>query len=99
MVTASGFPAATFSKTGALPAGVSLNSNGFFSGTPAAGTGGIYPITITASNGILPNSQQSFTLTVNQAPAITSANATSFVAGQAGNFQAIATGFPAPVFA
>ena len=39
------------------------------SGTPAAGTGGSYPITITASNGMSPNATQSFTLTVNQAPA------------------------------
>ena len=42
-------------------------------GTPAAGTGGTYPLTITAANGVLPDATQSFTLTVDQAPAITSA--------------------------
>jgi len=35
-------------------------------GTPGAGTGGTYPITFTAGNGILPNATQSFTLMVNQ---------------------------------
>ncbi len=33
-------------------------------GTPAAGTGGSYPFTITASNGIGTDATQSFTLTV-----------------------------------
>ena len=33
-------------------------------GTPAAGTGGTYPLTITAANGVAPNATQSFTLTV-----------------------------------
>ncbi len=42
------------------------NGNGTASlaGTPAAGTAGSYPITITAANGVSPNAQQSFTLTV-----------------------------------
>src|SRR5207248_6579164 len=52
-VTASGFPASTFSETGALPSGVTFNGNtGVLSGTPAANTSGTYPITFTASNGI-----------------------------------------------
>ena len=62
------------------------------------GTGGTYPITITASNGILPNATQSFTLTVDQAPAITSGNSTTFTVGTAGTFTVTATGFPAPTF-
>ena len=41
-------------------------------GTPAAGTGGTYPLTITAANSVLPDATQSFTLTIAQAPAITS---------------------------
>src|SRR5205807_3886451 len=68
-VTATGFPATTFSETGALPSGVTLSSGGVLSGTPAANTGGTYPITITASNGVSPNATQNFTLAVNQAPA------------------------------
>jgi hypothetical protein len=44
---------------------VTLNTTtGVLSGTPAAGTGGVYHITITASNGVLPNATQSFTLSV-----------------------------------
>src|SRR5262249_44211090 len=65
-VTATGFPAPTFSATGALPSGVNLSASGVLSGTPAAGTGGSYPITITAANGVNPNATQTFTLTVNQ---------------------------------
>jgi len=42
-------------------------------GTPASGTAGSYPVTITAANGVVPDANQSFTLSVNQAPALTSA--------------------------
>jgi hypothetical protein len=64
-VTATGYPAPTFSETGALPTGVTLNpTTGALSGTPAAGTGGVYNITITASNGVLPNATQAFVLSV-----------------------------------
>jgi len=66
-VTASGYPAPTFTETGPLPSGVTLTTAGVLSGTPAVGTGGSYPITITAQNGNTPNATQSFTLTVNQA--------------------------------
>ncbi len=93
-VTATGFPAPTFSETGALPAGVTLSAAGVLSGTPAAGTGGTYPITITAANGVGANATQSFTLTVNQAPAITSANSTTFTVGTAGTFTVTTTGVP-----
>jgi len=97
-VTTYGYPAATFSESGALPTGVTLTSAGTLSGTPAAGTGGSYGITITALNGISPNSTQSFTLIVNQAPAITSASSTTFTVGTAGTFAVTGTGHPAPTF-
>jgi hypothetical protein len=97
-VTASGSPAPTFSETGALPSGVTLSSAGALSGTPAAGSGGSYPISITASNGVGSNSVQSFTLTVNQAPSITSATSTTFTVGTAGSFSVTASSFPAPTF-
>ena len=96
-MTATGFPAPTFSETGTLPSGVTL-VGGVLSGTPAAGTGGTYPITITAANGTLPNATQSFTLTVDQAPTITSGNSATFTIGSAGTFTVTATGFPAPTF-
>jgi CSLREA domain-containing protein len=63
-LTASGKPAATFSTSSPLPDGVTLNPNGTLSGTPAAGTARTYPLVITASNGVLPNATQNFTLTV-----------------------------------
>jgi hypothetical protein len=66
-VTATGVPAPTFSFTGSLPSGVTLNSTtGVLSGTPAFGTAGTYPITITAQNGVTPNATQNFTLTVDK---------------------------------
>lgn len=101
-VTTSGFPKPTLSEAGALPTGVTFVDNGdgtaTLSGTAAAGTGKTYAITITASNGIGSNATQSFTLTVDEAPAITSANSTTFSVGGAGTFQVAASGFPTPAF-
>src|SRR6266566_4168458 len=99
-VTATGFPTAmTFSETGALPNGVTLNSStGVLSGSPTAGTAGAYSITLIANNGVTPNATQSFTLTVAQVPVITSANSTTFGEGTPGTFTVTASGFPAPAF-
>jgi YVTN family beta-propeller protein len=98
-VTAIGTPLPVIGETGALPNGVNFNtSTGVLSGTPAAGTGGIYTISFTASNGTLPNATQTFTLNVFQPPAITSANNTTFTVGSAGSFTVTVTGFPAPTF-
>jgi hypothetical protein len=98
-VTTTGFPTPSITKSGALPSGVTFTDNGngtgTLSGTPAAGTGGTYAITFTASNGVSPDAVQNFTLTVNQVPAITSANATTFTVGQAGSFTVTTSGFPA----
>lgn len=64
-ITATGTPPPTFSLTGALPSGVTFNaSTGILNGTPAAASNGAYQLTITASNGVLPNATQNFTLTV-----------------------------------
>jgi outer membrane protein assembly factor BamB len=71
-------------------------STGVLSGTPAATTGGTYNLTFTASNGIAPNATENFTLTVNQSPAIISANNSTFTVGTAGSFTVISAGFPAP---
>jgi hypothetical protein len=99
-VTTTGFPKATLTETGALPSGVTFVSNGdgtaTLSGTPAAGTGGTFPIVIAATNGVSPDVMQNFTLTVDQAPAITSASAATFTVGTAGTFTVTTTGFPAP---
>ena len=95
-MTATGFPAPTFTEIGSLPTGVTLSTGGVLSGTPTAS--GSFPITITASNGVTPNATQSFTLTVDAAPVITSAALTTFTKGSAGSFTVTATGFPAPTF-
>jgi Bacterial Ig-like domain (group 3)/Putative Ig domain len=65
-VTATGFPAPTFTEIGPLPGVVTLSPSGLLSGIPAPGTSGVYHFTIIASNGALPNAAQSFTLTVNK---------------------------------
>ncbi len=97
-VTTTGNPTATLSEIGALPPEVTFTDNGngtaTLAGTPEAGTGGVYPITIGASNGVGSDASQSFTLTVDQAPAITSADHATFVAGSAGTFTVTSTGFP-----
>ena len=95
---ATGFPAPSFSTSGTLPTGVTLSSTGELAGTPAAGTGGTYAFTVTASNGVGAAATQSFTLTVGDAPAFTSANAATFTLGAAGSFTFSASGFPAPTF-
>jgi hypothetical protein len=96
-VTAVGSPAPTLSESGALPAGVTFNAaTGVLGGTPAAGAGGSYNLTFTAGNGIGTPAVQAFTLTVNQAAAITSDSGTTFIAGMAGTFTVRAVGFPTP---
>ena len=96
-VTTTGFPAPALTETGALPSGVGFADNGngtaTLSGTPAAGTGGTYPITVQASSSSGTTSQ-SFTLTLNQAPSITSANSATFSVGSSASFAVTTTGFP-----
>ena len=93
-VAATGSPAPTLSESGTLPSGVSFNAAlGVLSGTPSGGTGGIYPMMITAQNGVGSNATQSFTLTVNQAPAITVQPASqSLTVGQSAIFSVAAKG-------
>ena len=103
-VAASGNPTPSLVECGALPSGVNFTDNGegtaTLSGTPAAGTGGTYPVTITASNGVSPNAVQNFTLTVNQAPAFTAASPPlTVIAGQSYAYTFAARGFPAPATA
>jgi hypothetical protein len=96
-VTATGSPAPTFTESGVLPSGVTLSSAGVLSGIPNANSGGTYVFTITASNGTT-DAMQTFTLTVNQAPTITSANNATFTVGTAGSFSVTASAFPGATF-
>ncbi len=99
-VTGTGTPPPTFAVTaGALPAGITLAPNGTLSGV--ATQVGVFPFTITATNGIGPAATQSFTLTVLQGiPAtITSPSSTRFTLGLGGTFPITAAGFPTPTLA
>ena len=86
----------TFSETGTLPSGVSLSPAGLLSGTPGPGTGGSYPITVTASDGPLTNAKQAFTLMVEGPPVITSSAVPSFTVGEPGAFLVTSAGVPTP---
>ena len=97
-VTSTGWPTCGWSESGKLPPGVTFTDNGngtaAISGTPT--TGGVYPFQIVAGNGIGGNATQTFTLTVLQAPGITSPAGTTFTAGQAGTFTVTTSGVPTP---
>ena len=103
-VTASGTPSPTITQTGgSLPNGVTFNSgtgSATLTGTPAEGTGGVYTLTFQAANGNTPNATQTFTLTVDQAPSITSANSTTFTYDTFGSFTVTSAAgtYPAATF-
>ena len=96
-ITTTGEQTAAITEAGALPAGVSLTDNGdgtaTLAGTPGAGTGGSYPITITATNPT-GTTTQAYTLTDVQAPAVTSAPASTFYTGVSGTYTVTTTGYP-----
>jgi large repetitive protein len=97
-ITTTGFPTASLSENGALPSGVTFTDNhdgtATLAGTPAAGTGASYQITITAGNGVGSVATQSFTLDVTQSPTITSSDSAAFVSGTQGTFTVTTTGIP-----
>ena len=91
VTTTAGSPASTtITKSGVLPSGVTFTDNGdgtaTLGGTPGTNSGGSYPFSIIASNGIAPNSAQGFTLTVTAPPTFTSASYAAFTIGSAGSF-------------
>ena len=97
-VTSTGTPTATLTETGSLPTGVTFVDNGngtaTLAGTPAAGTRGTYPITITATDGVSPNATQSFTLTVDGSAGHHLGQHHHLRRGNAGTFTVTATGDP-----
>lgn len=101
-VTTSGRPAAAVAETGRLPAGVTFTPSpgtpgtAVLAGTPSPGSGGAYPVTISASNGVTPVAKQRFTLNIHQAPSITSAGKAVFPAGVSRRFRITTRGFPVP---
>ncbi|HUB24490.1 MAG TPA: CARDB domain-containing protein, partial [Tepidisphaeraceae bacterium] len=97
-ITTTGFPTAAITESGTLPNGLTFVDNGngtaTLSGTPAAGTGGVYTIDLDASNGQSPDALQTFTLVVDQAAAFTSADSATFVAGTNDSFTIQTSGYP-----
>jgi large repetitive protein len=92
-LAASALPAATFSGAG-LPAWLTVSPSGLLSGTPPAGTGGSYTVPVSAANGIAPPDTAAVPTTVDEAPAITSADQATFHVGVAGLFTMTVTGWP-----
>jgi large repetitive protein len=98
-VAVSASPEPDITETGALPSGVSFEPGppgaASITGDPAAHTGGTYAIVLKAkaSAGTV---TQNFTLTVDEAPAITTKASATATVGTAFSFTVKATGFPAP---
>jgi hypothetical protein len=101
--TTPGFPTATeISDSGSLPAGVTMHDNNdgtaTIAGTPQVGSGGDYPLTLTATavGSQADSTTQSFDLVIDESPNFTSATTSTFVAGQPGTFTVTTTtGWPA----
>ncbi len=92
---ANALPAPTFAVTaGALPAGMTLQADGTMSGTPAPGSGGLYPVTIIASNGDPPDATEKIEITVDQPAVITSPSSATFLVGTLSSLPLTATGIP-----
>jgi len=98
-IMAAGYPVPSLTESGTLPAGLSFTGNGDgtadITGTPATGSGGSYPVTITATNG-LGSASESFTIVVPEAPAFTSADTAGASTGTPFSVTAAASGYPSP---
>lgn len=101
-VTTSAYPTASVMLTGTLPAGVTWTDNGdgtaTLAGTPAAGTGATYPVTITSTNSLGSATAQSVNLVVSQPAALTAPASATMTKGVAGSVSVSATGYPTPTF-
>ncbi len=101
IATRYGYPLpVAISTSSTLPAGVSLTDTGTedanLAGTPGPDAGGVYRLSLVATNGSF-TTTKTFTLTVYQAPVITSAPETSGAAGHALTpFTVTDTGYPRP---
>lgn len=88
-------------ERGKLPVGIRFTAKpgalgtALLGGTPSADSGGAYPFTISASNGVIPTATQAFVLTVDQRPAFTSPSRATFWARVRKTFTITTHGFPA----
>ena len=98
-LTAVGYPVPVLTKLGPHPAGVGFTDHrdgtGAISGTPFRGSGGRYLITVFAES-TSGTATRCFVLTIDEAPAITSASSTTVATGYVFSFTVTATGYPAP---
>ncbi|MBC3843654.1 hypothetical protein GXW82_35855 [Streptacidiphilus sp. 4-A2] len=99
-VTTTGTAPITIAESGTLPSGVVFKDNGngtaTLSGTPAAGTGGVYPVTLTAKNPV-GSTTQALALTVDQPPAFTTADSATTLGLIPFSFTVKTSGYPAAV--
>ena len=65
-------------------------------GTPLSSSGGIYNLTIVASNDNSMSAPQAFTLTINEAPHFGNVNFATFAVNVPNSFTVLAMGYPAP---
>jgi streptogramin lyase len=96
-VTATTYGPTVVTETGTLPAGISFVDNGngtaTLTGTPSTGAGGTYPLTLTATNSY-GSATKSITLSVDEAPAITSNAGATAVIGSPFSFNVTSSGYP-----
>ncbi|HET9222132.1 MAG TPA: Ig domain-containing protein [Roseiflexaceae bacterium] len=89
-------PTATWSLgAGTLPPGLELDTSGILTGTPTAS--GLCTFTVLASN-IVGAAEQTITLPVNQAPAITNDQPPAALVGETYTFTFTASGVPTPTW-
>ncbi len=98
-VTVEGYPVPYVWKYGGiLPSGMFFTEKSgcaTINGTPLPGSAGIYILSLEAWN-TFGRAYQTFTLTVTEAPTITSGNSATFNTGSNGSFKVTTTGFPTP---
>ena len=99
VVTAVGAPHLFVGESGYVP-GVTFvdngNGTGTLSGTPPLGSGGVYQLTLFATDSDPTFAQQTLTLTIPEPPAFTSGSPPVFVAGRNSTYTITTTGYPTP---
>jgi DNA-binding beta-propeller fold protein YncE len=91
------WPAGTVTETGALPAGLQF-ADGAISGTPAAGTGGLYPVQVTASNGIGPADTEAYVIMVLQPIKVSGPTRATLRTGRHASLTYTETSYPPATF-
>jgi hypothetical protein len=98
-INTTGFPVAGLTESGSLPSGLTFTDNGdgtaTLTGTPATGTSGDYPLTITADSAA-GTATQDLDVQVGLLPTVTSSLDALFNVGQSSSFDVITNGSPTP---